>query len=464
MMSKTYISLAVALVCLSGCSLAPTYERPEAPVAPAWQNATTGGVIAADTGWSDFFGDEKLRKVIELALANNRDLRVTVANIEKARAQYDIERAAQLPSLAVNGAESASRTTQKLSTTGQKYVKRTYTADVGLSAYELDFFGRIQSLKEEALATYLQTEEAQLSTKISLISSVATEWLTLGADQERLRIAQATLKSRQDSLQLIRKRYDVGTASGLDLSQAQSSLDAARYDAASYTSQVALDQNALVLLMGTGLPDDLQPSGLPDRVSEHADLLAGVPSESLLQRPDVRSAEQALIATNANIGAARAAFFPTISLTASTGFASPALDGLFKGSSRTWSFAPSISMPIFDWGTTRANLDVAKAEKVAQVATYEKTVQTAFREVADALASHATLGEQLDAEKSANVATAESLRLSQARYDKGVAGYSDVLDSQRSLYAAQQSLISARLASQTNLVTLYKVLGGGVKD
>jgi len=296
------------------------------------------------------------------------------------------------------------------------------------------------------------------------VAEVANAWLTMGADRERLQVAQATLQAQRDSLALVQRRFDVGTVSGLDLAQAQTSVESARVDAARYTSQVVLDENALTLLVGGGLPAELQPKTLVAQATTQAELPAGLPAETLLRRPDVLQAEQQLIAANANIGAARAAFFPRISLTASTGFASPALDDLFMGSARTWSFAPQISLPIFNGGANQANLDAAKASKIGQVAQYEKTVQSAFREVADALAQRATLGEQLAAQTALNAATDDALRLSQARYDKGVAGYMTVLDSQRSQYAAQQSLIGTRLARQSNLVTLYKVLGGGMKE
>ena len=464
MMNKTSMSLAIALACLAGCSMAPTYERPAAPVAANWQAGGAEGRAAADIGWQAYFADAQLRGVIELALANNRDLRVAVANIDKARAQYQIQRASLLPAVNATAGETATRTPATLSTTGQERVSRSYSAGVGIAAYELDVFGRVQSLKNQALAQYLAIEEVQHSVQISLVAEVANAWLTLGADRERLQVAQATLQAQRDSLSLAQRRYDVGSASGLDLAQARTSVESARVDAARYTSQVALDENALTLLVGASVPAALQPKVLVAQATMQAELPAGLPAETLLRRPDVLQAEQQLIAANANIGAARAAFFPRITLTASTGFASPALDDLFTGAARTWSFAPQISVPIFNGGANRANLDAANASKLAQVAQYEKAVQSAFREVADALAQRATLGEQLDAQSALNAASDDAYRLSQARYDKGVAGYLSVLDSQRSQYAAQQGLIGTRLALQSNRVTLYKVLGGGVKE
>lgn len=464
MMGKTRMSLALALVFMGACSMAPTYERPAAPVAPAWQNAAASGKAAADTGWREYFTDNRLRDVISLALANNRDLRVTVANIEKARAQYRVQRAAQIPAINVNGSESAGRTPPELSTYGHDYVSHTYTTNIGLSSFELDFFGRVQSLKEQALAQYLATEESQRATQISLVSDVTTAWLTLGADRERLKLAKDTLVAQQESLTIVRRRYEVGTASGLDLAQAQTSVESARYDVARYTSQVVVDEDALVLLLGTNLPEALQPRELPVQISMQEELSPGLPSQTLLSRPDVRQAEQTLIAANANIGAARAAFFPRISLTATTGFGSSQLSDLFLGESRTWSFVPQVSIPIFNAGSNRANLDAAKATRDAAVAQYEKSIQSAFREVADALAQRATLGEQLDAQRALSAASDEALRLSRARYEKGVSGYMTVLDSQRSQYSAQQGVITARLARQANFVTLYKVLGGGIKE
>lgn len=464
MMNHRFPMLILSAAVLAACSMAPAYERPAAPVAGQWRQAGSGTTQAADTGWREFFADAQLRSVIELALANNRDLRVAAANVDKARAQYGVQRAAQLPAVNATAGESATRTPAALSTTGQDRVSRQYSAGVGMPSWELDFFGRIESLKQQALAQYLATEEAQASARMSLIGEVANAWLTLAADRERLHFAQATLGAQRESLALAQRRYDAGSASGLDLAQARSSAESARVDAARYTALVEQDLNALTLLVGGEVPAEHLPKALPERVSALAELPAGLPAETLLRRPDVRAAEQQLIAANASIGAARAAFFPRISLTASTGFASPALENLFQGESRTWSFAPQISLPIFAGGANRANLAAAEAGQRAQLATYEKTLQSAFRDVADALAQRATLGEQLDAQQALTAASADALRLSQARYDKGVSAYLAVLDAQRSHYAAQQSLIGTRLAREQNRVTLYKQLGGGLKD
>jgi len=465
MMTYQFSLLVMSAAVLGACSMAPHYDRPAAPVAQSWKTAGSGERVAADIGWREFFADEKLRKVVEMALANNRDLRVAVANIEKARAQYGVQRAAQLPTIAATGSETASRTPAALSSTGREVVSRTYNAGVGISSWELDFFGRIQSLKDQALATYLATEESQRSTQISLVAEVSNAWLTLAADREKLDFSRRTLEAQRESLRLVKGRLDAGTASGVDLAQAQTTYETARVDAASFVSQVEQDLNALNLLVGAPVEDALLPANLGDaKVTSLAALPAGLPAETLLRRPDVRAAEQNLIAANANIGAARAAFFPSISLTSSIGFASPALESLFKGESRSWSFAPQISLPIFAGGANIANLDIAKASKVVQVATYEKTIQSAFRDVADALAVRASIEEQLDAQQSLERAASDALRLSQARYDKGVAGYSDVLDAQRTQYSAQKSLISTRLAQASNQITLYRQLGGGYKE
>lgn len=461
---QVFVALLAALT-LGACSMAPRYERPAAPVPASWKGAGEGARAAADIGWRDFFADERLRKLIAQALDNNRDLRVAVANIESARASYRIQRAAQLPALGLNASESASRTSAAMAPSGRESVGRTYTANVGISSWELDLFGRIQSLKEQALAQYLASEETLRATRISLVAEVANAWLTLAADREQLRFAQQTLALQRENLRLVQGRFDAGTASALDLAQARTSVESARVSAASYVAQTEQDLNALNLLAGATVADDLLPTELGEaRVSALAQLPAGLPAETLLKRPDVRAAEQALIAANANIGAARAAFFPRISLTATTGFISPQLENLFKGDARSWSFAPSLSLPIFNWGSTKAGLDAAEASKVAQVATYEKTIQSAFRDVANSLATRASIGEQLDAQQAYEQAASDSLRLSQARYDKGVAGYDVVLTAQRTQFAAHQGLISTRLAQQINQVTLYRQLGGGLGD
>lgn len=462
----TSITLAFSIAgsaALGGCSLMPAYERPALPVPAAYPEAApaTTSADTADIGWHEFFADERLRRVLALALSNNRDLRVAALNIEKARAQYRVQEAASYPAVSATGSQSATRTADKLRTPGSPGISRQYSAGVGVSAYELDLFGRVRSLDAQALEQFLATGEARRSAHISLVAEVANAWLTLGADQERLALAQRTLASQGESYRLNQRSFEVGVLSALALRQAQTSVDSARVDVARYTAQVAQDRNALVLLVGAAVPAELLPAALSDSLNMLPDLPAGVPSALLERRPDVLQAEHSLKAANANIGAARAAFYPRISLTASAGSASSELSGLFQGGSGTWSFLPQVSLPIFDGGANRANLDIAKIGRDIGVAQYEKAIQTAFREVSDALAQRSTLGEQLDAQQSLVDATAESDQLSRARFARGVDSYLGVLDAQRSLYSAQQNLIGTRLSRLSNLVTLYKVLGGG---
>jgi multidrug efflux system outer membrane protein len=454
---------------LSGCTLAPRYTRPDAPVPATFTTAGegTGDTVTpvADIGWREVFTDPALQQVIALALDNNRDLRVAALNIEVARAQYRVQRAALAPGLEVAGSGSGSRTPGDLSSSGQAQVAHSYSATLGFSAYELDLFGRVRSLKDQALQQFLSTVEARRSTQISLVSQVATAYLTLAADQDLLQLAQSTLASQEASYQLQQRSFELGAASALVLRQAQTTVESARVDVERYTAQVAQDRNALTLLVGTALPAELRPTTLPGTADAEGNVLAAIPaglSSQLLQyRPDILEAEHDLRAANANIGAARAAFFPSISLTASAGSASPGLSGLFDAGSGSWSFAPSISIPIFNAGRNRANLDMAVANRDIEVARYEQAIQTAFREVSDALAERDTLGRQLQAQQALVEASTDSFRLSHARFERGVDSYLSELDAQRSLYSAQQTLISTRLQRFTNLVTFYKAMGGG---
>ncbi|MGJ7568288.1 AdeC/AdeK/OprM family multidrug efflux complex outer membrane factor [Variovorax sp. GB1R11] len=464
----TPLALCALTALTAGCSLMPAYQQPEAPVPLRFAGDTgadTAATPVSDLGWRDVFTDASLQRVIEMSLANNRDLRVAVLNIEKARAQYRVQDAALFPSVSASAGGSGSRTPADLSSTGSALTAHQYSASLGFSAYEIDLFGRVRSLSAQALQQFLSTAEARRSTQITLVAEVATAYLTLAADQDRLQLARDTLQSQSDSYRLNQRSFELGAASALTLSQAQTSVDAARVDVERYTSQVAQDRNALVLLVGADVPNDLLPKALPDGTTAAANPLAtippGLPSDLLQRRPDIVEAERDLKAANAYIGAARAAFYPSISLTASAGTSSSQLSGLFKGGSGTWSFAPQISLPIFDGGTNRANLKIATVSRDISVAQYEKAIQTAFREVSDALAQRNTLGRQLDAQQSLVNATADSYRLSQARFQRGVDSYLSVLDSQRSLYTAQQDLIGTRLSRFTNLVTFYKTLGGG---
>ena len=464
------LSAVCAAALLAGCSMIPKYERPAAPVAASYPalgaaaaSSTATTTAAADIEWQTFFSDPKLRQLIEAALRNNRDLRIAVLNIEQARAQFQIRRADQFPT--INGAFTGSR---QPNANGNGGITNLYSAGLAVTAYELDFFGRVSSLKETALAQYLATEEGRKTAQISLIATVANTYLSLLADDELLAITQQTLSTRQESLKLSKLRFDSGVTSELDYRQAESLTEAARVSLAQLVRQRALDENALTLLIGQPLTAELAvalPSGkgLAD-APMMLDVPAGLPSDLLTRRPDVRQAEQLLLASNANIGAARAAFFPRISLTATAGSASSTLSGLFKSGTYGWTLAPQLLLPIFDAGRNSAGLDSANAGRDIAVAQYEKSIQTAFREVADALAGRATLGEQLRASQAQANAEATRFKLSDMRYQNGVASYLDQLDAQRSLFAAQQAVVQTRLAQLQSQVTLYKALGGGWKE
>lgn len=466
---NTLIAAAVATLLLGGCTLAPDYLRPAAPVPAAWPasaGSTQAGADtrAADIPWQDFFTDPALQRVIEQALQNNRDLRVAALNIEKARAQYQIQRADLFPAIDASAGGSVKRLPADLASDGKAGITRSYSVGLGFTAYELDLFGRVRSLKDEALQTFLATTESRRSTHISLIAEVANAWLTLAADRQRLQLARDTLISQQASYGLNKRRFDAGVGSELTLRQSQSQVDSARADVASYTAQVARDENALAVLVGKPLAADDLPRGLDDTAPTVSELPAGLPSSVLLERPDVLSAEHSLQAANADIGAARAAFFPSITLTASGGTTSSQLDGLFKGGSGTWSFVPQITLPIFNAGRNQAQLDVSKANREIAQANYEKAIQVAFQEVANALATRANVGEELDARRSLVEATQVTYKLSEARFEQGVDSYLDVLDAQRSLYTAQQGLITTQQSAFASQVNLYKALGGGWKS
>jgi multidrug efflux system outer membrane protein len=443
---------------LAGCgSMAPRYERPSAPVAAAFPGAPVATAAVApvgELGWQQFFLDLRLQRLIELALQNNRDLRVAVLNIEQARAQYDVRRADEWPTL--NLGLGASRQPK----TGGG-ITSVYSAGLLVTSYEIDVFGRVRSLADAALAQYLATEEARKAVQISLVAAVANTYLAMQADDELLQVTEQALETRGASLRLIRLRFENGAASQIDLRQAESSLEAARVALAQQTRQRALDENALVLLMGQPLPGDLPP-GLPITASPSLpELPVGLPSEVLTRRPDVRQAEQQLVAANASIGAARAAFFPRIALTGSVGRASSELTGLFKGGSFAWSFAPQLLQPLFDAGRNQASLALAQVNREIAVTQYERAIQSAFREVADALAGSATLGEQQQAQQAQVRAEDDRYRLAELRYQNGASSYLDVLDAQRSLFAAQQAWVQVKAQQVQNLVTLYRVLGGG---
>lgn len=462
------VCASVALACvLAGCSLAPEYRRPQAPVATQWPalpGAASGasGTSAIDISWRDLFADPKLRDVVQLALDNNRDLRIAALNIEKAQAQYRIQRADLLPGVNISGSESAQRTPASVSYTGIGGVTRSYGLDVGISSYELDLFGRVRSLKEEALQAYLSTDATRRATHISLIAEVAGSYLALAADKDVQRLSDDTLRSRQQAYDLQRRLTDVGKSSQLELRQSEGELENARVQALSADKQLAADRNALELLLGAPLPETLLPApgALTGLLGVH-EIPAGLPSDLLHNRPDILAAEHDLIGANTDIGAARAAFFPSISLTTTIGRASNELSSLFDHGGRSWSFAPQITLPIFSGGRLLAQLETSKVERDIAVAEYEKSIQTAFREVADALAERSVVDGQLAARRKSAAAAQASYDLVQLQYANDVASYLEVLEAQRTLYSAQQSLIQSEQARQSSVITLYKVLGGG---
>jgi multidrug efflux system outer membrane protein len=468
--------VTIAAVSLGACvDLAPAYRRPPTPAPAA---LPSGGAYPAATSsvqsvgaWRDFFGDARLKALIDLALDNNRDLRIAVANVAASRAQYVVERSNLFPKLgATLGATYGQTPTSALGGGGFSsggggsgvYNERLYNAKAGVSAWELDLFGKVRNSTKAALDSYFATRAARDAAQITLVGEVATDWLILGSDRALLAIAEDTRNSGEATVSLTTARFNGGVASQLDVSQAQTVVDQARYDVARLTTQVARDRNALELVVGAPVRDDLLPTDIDSDGVVLAQLPAGLTSTVLLARPDVVQAEDRLKAANANIGVARAAFFPDISLTGSGGVTSLALSTLFRASSETWSFAPTITQPIFDFGQNRGNLAYAKAQRDVSLATYEKSVQTAFREVSDALAQRGTIETQLDAQRDLTASAAKSYQLSDARYQRGADTYLNALIAQRTLYAARQTLVAARLARATNLVTLYTTLGGGL--
>jgi multidrug efflux system outer membrane protein len=463
MQLKTVI-LLVLLASLAGCAtLAPNYERPEAPMPATWNGVPAGPAAtpAVELPWREFFVDPQLQQVIELALEHNRDLRIAALNVARTQAQYRISRADLLPQLDGTAAGSARRVPADLSSTGSAEIQHQYNVGLGIAAYELDLFGRVRSLNQQALEQYLASTEAQRSVQLSQVAQVAAGWLTLAADREQLQLARETLANQQAAYKLVETRFNAGVASGLDLQQAKTSVAAARVVGARFASLVAQDENLLQLLVGASLPPELLPSALPTGFAAVSVLTPGLPSEVLLQRPDILAAEHQLRGANANIGAARAAFFPRITLVSSVGTGSDQLTGLFQEGSLAWNFAPGISLPLFNAGRNRASLEVAKVDRELAVTRYEQAIQSAFREVADGLARQATIDDQLAGQQALTDASAERFRLSSARYRQGVDSYLNVLDAQRSLFGARQQLIDTELVKLANLVTLYKVLGGG---
>jgi multidrug efflux system outer membrane protein len=459
--------ILTALLLFGGCSLIPEYRQPEAPVPAAWPTGpaydkaadAAGAPAPAQLPWRSFFTDDRLEQVIETALENNRDLRIAALNVQRAQAIYGIQRAALYPAVDASASGSKQRVPADLSSSGEATTQERYDVNLGIAAWEIDFFGRLRSLKEQALEAYLATEEARRSAQILIVSEVAKAYLAMAADTENLKLARTTLESQEEAHFIVRRRYEVGIATELDLRRSQTQVETARRDVALYTQFVAQDRNALDLLAGAPVPESLLPPEL-SAVDPSGEIAAGLSSEVLLSRPDIQAAEHRLKGANANIGAARAALFPRISLTTTVGTASAELSGLFGSDSGTWLFAPQAVMPIFDARLWSA-LEVTKAEQELAVTQYEKTIQTAFREVADALAVRGTVEDQVAAQESVVEATRETYRLSVARYDKGLDSYLSVLDAQRSLYLAQRILVALVLQQQVNRAQLYAVLGGG---
>ena len=457
-MANIFLLFFCALVGLAGCTMAPTYNRSEAPIPASWPTGAAyqertdavSGQEVADLSWQTFFADPQLRALIKLALDNNHNLRIASLNIERSQAQFQIRRAELIPKI------DAVSITNNQAASGQEY-----TVALGVSAYELDLFGRVRSLKDQALEQYLATTQARRAVQISLVAEVATTALNLAADRERLHLAQETFKTHQTTLALIQRRFEVGASSELDLRQAETQVESARVDVARAITLVAQDENNLNLVVGNPVPAKLRPQILSEQLTEVRELQPGLPSSVLLRRPDILQAEHQLKGFNANIGAARAAFFPRITLLGTGGFRSDELSGLFKSGSDVWTFSPQIVLPIFDAGSRSAQLKTSEIDRDIALAQYEQAIQTGFREVADALAQRGTLDEQLKGQQSLVKASTSRYVLAQARHDRGIDSSLSVLDAQRSLYSAQQGLITTRQAWLTNFVTLYKVLGGG---
>lgn len=457
-------------VTLTGCTLMPNYQRPDAPVSKTWPS---GNAYPADSqngdyvqlGWKDFFSDPYLQSLIETALKNNRDLKVAALNMAAYEAQYRIQKSEIYPDVGVNGNGSRQHLPRDLTGTGKSGVKSTWGVTLGVTSYELDFFGRIRSLNEAALQQYLSTQEAQRNTQISLIASVANAWLTLQADRALLKLTEETLQNYESNYELTKRSNEVGVASSLDLAQARTAVEGAKVNLATYKRQVAQDLNLMTLLLGSDIPENVK--ALTDTTFDLQyvkEVPVGLPSNLLQNRPDIIAAEHNLIAANANIGAARAAFFPSITLTSNAGTMSTNFSNLFSDGQGTWLFQPTINLPIFTGGRLKGNLDYANIQKDLNIATYEKAIQTAFREVADGLADRSTYKQQLEAQTNFVEANQIYYDLADQRYKAGIDNYMTLLDAQRQLFGSQQALINVRLAQLTSEVNLYKALGGGWQE
>ena len=460
-------SVAVLLLTAAGCSLQPVYQRPAAPVPAvfphgvAYQSVDGSSALpAADIGWRNFLSDPRLQRLVELALQNNRDLRVAALNVEKVRAQYQIQRAALFPQITGTAGSSASRTPAGVSSNHATSLSHSYSVGVS-AAWEIDFFGRLSSLSDAALAQYMASGYARQAAELLLVSQVADQYLTTLAYDEQLALTQNTAQNAQAAYKIVQLQFDNGVASELDLRLSQTTVEQTQINYAAQVRARAQAENALVLLIGQPLPDDLPaPVRLGDQTIL-ADIPAGLPSDLLQRRPDILQAESTLQSENANIGAARAAFFPTIRLTGSAGSSSGTLGGLFAAGSGAWAFAPSLSLPIFSAGSNQANLDVATIQKDIGIAQYQKAIQSAFREVADGLAARGTYDDQLAAQQRYTEAQRRRLELANMLYSSGTDPYLSVLTAQTDLYSAQQALITSRLNRMTSLIDLYRALGGG---
>ncbi len=463
-MNPKALTALLATLAMTGCTLAPDYQPPASPVPDTVGDGEHGADQLVLPGWESLFQDPQLQQLIRTALDNNRDLRLALLDVAEARAQYRIEGSALYPELSVDGDGSRQRLPADLSQTGDSAIQTQYSVGLGVAAYEVDLFGRLRSLKQSALQQYLATEEARRSAHITLVSEVAAAYLTLQADRRNLRIAEETVAAQQESVDLVKGRFDLGLGSELAVRQAEAALQTARASEARFSRLVAQDRNALAVLVGAPLPPlpDHPADDLGSELASLPEIPAGVSSAVLRQRPDIQQAEYNLKAANANIGAARAAFFPRITLTGSAGTASTELSGLFDSGSESWSFAPSISLPIFNGGRNRANLDVAEVRRDQNVARYEQTIQTAFQEVADALQARDGFQQQEQAQSALVDATRRGLTLAEARYEQGADDYLAVLDARRELLSAEQELVSVRLQKLSNRITLYRALGGGV--
>lgn len=467
-MIRTTIIILVTIAALTGCTMIPEYKRPDAPIPASWPTGpaykeTGNDLPGADllhVDWRQVYPDEKIQKIIELALQNNRNLRIAALNIEKYRAAYSVQRLVILPLPDARASLENYRIPADLADKNDALNYRVYNANFGVSSWEIDFFGRIRSLSERALQQYFATEHARNGTQMALIAEVANAYIILAADKDNLHLAQSTLTAQESSYSMIKRRFELGASSEIDLNQVTTRVEAARVDVARYTNLTAADENYLNLLVGTQVPTSLLPDNL-ESIKPPKDVSPGASSAVLLNRPDILEAESLLKAANANIGAARAAFFPAITLTTTIGTTSDELSRLFAAGSQTWRFVPQVTQPIFGSVLAWANLKASKADREIYVAQYEKTIQSAFREVADALARRGTITDQLNAQQSLVDASDRTYKLADARYKNGIDSYLNVLDAQRSLYSAQQGLIGIHLARFGNRITMYKVLGGG---